>query len=57
MTTEIFILRCKELGFSMDELDLIDFGFVNDMMVEKYNDQFDYPVKASQEDFDRFRST
>lgn len=48
------MLRCKELGLSIDELETIDFGLVVDMLTEKSNDEHSYPYKASQEDFDRF---
>ena len=48
------MLRCKELGLSIDELDNIDFGLVADMLTEKDNDNYNYPYKASQEDFDKF---
>ena len=48
------MLRCKELGLSIDDLENIDFGLVADMLTEKDNDTYDYPYKASQEDFDRF---
>ena len=48
------MLRCKELGLSIDDLEKIDFGLVQDMLVEKDNDNYNYPYKASQEDFDRF---
>lgn len=48
------MLRCKELGLSIDDLDNIDFGLVADMLTEKDNDNYNYPYKASQEDFDRF---
>ena len=48
------MLRCKELGLSIDDLENIDFGLVADMLTEKDNDNYTYPYKASQEDFDRF---
>ncbi len=48
------MLRCKELGLSVDELEQLDFGLVADMLTEQGNDEFKYPVKASQEDFDKF---
>ena len=48
------MLRCKEIGLSVMELEQIDFGLVADMMVEKGNDDFNWPQKASQDDFDRF---
>ena len=37
------MLRCKELGFTVMELEQISFGLVMDMMVEKSNDEFNYP--------------
>ena len=48
------MLRCKELGLSIDELENIEFGLVADMLTEKSNDEYNYPYKASQEDFDKF---
>ena len=48
------MLRCKELGLSVEELELLDFGLVADMMTERNNDQYDYPYKASQKDFNLF---
>ena len=48
------MLRCKELGLSIDELEMIDFSLVQDMLTEKANDDYQYPYKASQEDFDKF---
>ena len=48
------MLRCKELGLSLTELENMDFGLVADMLVEKGNDEHKYPYKATQEDFDKF---
>lgn len=48
------MLRCKELGLSVTELENMDFGLVADMLVEKGNDEHKYPYKATQEDFDKF---
>lgn len=48
------MLRCIELGLSIDDLENMDFGLVQDMLTEKANDEYKYPYKASQEDFDRF---
>lgn len=48
------MLRCKELGFSLDELENLDLGTVRDMLIEKGNDSYDYPYKANQNDFNRF---
>lgn len=48
------MLRCKELGLSVDELENVEFGLVVDMMIERGNDEHQYPFKASQKDFDKF---
>ena len=54
MNTAIFMLRCKELGLSVDDLENIEYGLVQDMMIEKSNDRHDYPYKAEQKDYDNF---
>lgn len=52
--TALFVLRAKELGFSVHELEELEIGMVTDIMTEKSNDKHNYPYKASQKDFDRF---
>lgn len=54
MSTALFLLRCTEVGLSMADLDDITVGMVNDMFVEKANDNYDWKELASQDDFDRF---
>ncbi len=54
MSTALFLLRCKEVGLSLTELDELSVGTVNDMFVEKSNDNYDWKELASQDDFDRF---
>lgn len=54
MNTGLFMLRCKELGFTLTELEQIDFGLVLDMLTEKGNDDHKYPYKANQSDFNKF---
>lgn len=52
------LLRCKELGLSMEELNEITEGMVLDLLAERSNDEWyrknDTVYKANQEDFDRF---
>lgn len=48
------MLRCKELGLSVDELEHLEYGLVQDMLIEKSNDNYKYPFKAEQKDFDNF---
>lgn len=54
MTTPLFLLRCKQLGLSMMELELLTIGLINDMFIEKENDEHKYNYKAQQSDFDSF---
>ena len=42
MTTPLFLLRCKQLGLSLSELDLLTIGIINDMFTEQENDDADY---------------
>lgn len=54
MTTALFMLRCLQVGLSLDDLDKLDIGLVSDMFVEMSNDHAEYAIKATQEDFDKF---
>lgn len=54
MTTALFLLRCLQLGLRLRDLDLVTIGMVNDMAVERSNDDCEYDQLATQEDFDRF---
>ena len=49
----MFMLRCVQCGISISDLDLLSIGMINDMFIEKQNDEYDYPVMATQEDIDR----
>lgn len=42
------------MGLTPDILDQLTVGFVMDMITEKSNDDYDWPIKASQDDFDKF---
>ena len=54
MTTALFLLRAVQMGLTMDDLDGLEYGTVIDMMTEKSNDDCEYNVVATQEDFDRW---
>ena len=54
ISTAVFMLRCKELGLSMDELDELDAGMIYDMLAEKINDDYEWDVMASESDIDKF---
>lgn len=42
----IFMLRCAELNLTVEDLDDMTIGMVNDMLIEKMNDQEKYDKKA-----------
>lgn len=48
------MLRALQLGLSLSDLDQITVGDLIDMLIEYGNDDYEYPVKASQEDFRSF---
>ena len=55
MTTPLFLLRCKQLGLSMTELDLLTIVLINDMFTERENDEYSgWNELASQSDMDMF---
>lgn len=54
MTTALFMLRCVQLGLSIQDLDLLTIGMVEEMMIESQNDIYPYKQLASQSDMDKF---
>jgi len=54
MTTPLFLLRCVEIGISIQDLSLLSVGLVIDMWTEKANDSIKYNRVATQEDFNKF---
>ena len=54
MNTNIFMLRAFSLHISMQDLEELTHGDVLDMMIESSNDTYNYPLKATQDDFDKF---
>ena len=54
MTTPLFLLRCVQIGLSLSDLDLLTIGMVNELFIEKDNDEISYDYKATQEDMNRF---
>lgn len=53
-TTGLFMLRCFEMGLSINDLHYLDEGQVIDMIIERGNDNCEYADIATQKDFDRF---
>lgn len=50
------MLRLRQTGLSLSEIRMIDTGLALDMITEQMNDQYDWPEKATQEDFDFFKN-
>lgn len=53
VNTALFMLRCVQCGISISDLELLSIGMVNDMFIEMKNDEYEYPVLATQEDIDK----
>jgi hypothetical protein len=53
-TGALFMLRCAELNLSDKALSEMTMGMVYDLLIEKANDNEQYPYKATQEDIERF---
>lgn len=54
MNTAVYLLRAKQIGLTLEELDQLSMGMVLDMFVERHNDDYDYKEVATQADFDGF---
>lgn len=50
----MLMLRALEIGLKLSELEEITVGELLDILIEHGNDQYEYPIKATQEDFERF---
>ena len=54
MTTPLFLLRCLQIGLSLDELDLLTIGMVTEIFIERLRDEDSFNYIGTQEDFDSF---
>lgn len=54
MNTAVYLLRAKQIGLTLEELDQLSMGMVLDLFVERHNDDYDYKELATQSDFDGF---
>ena len=52
INTALFMLRCVQCGISISDLDDLTIGMVNDMLIELKNDDYKYPLIATQADID-----
>lgn len=53
-TTALLTLRALQIGLRIDELDDLNVGELMDLITESANDNYEYPLKASQNDIDAF---
>ena len=53
MTSALIILRGKQVGFTLDEMDELTWGQLMDVIIESGNDNFKYPKQGTKEDFNR----
>jgi hypothetical protein len=54
MSTALYLNRALSLGLTLADLESVGVGTVIDMITESENDSYDYPIKATQADFDKF---
>ena len=52
MNTALFLLRAFSCGISLEDLNELSIGMVNDIFIEKANDNYEYAYLATQEDID-----
>ena len=53
-STPMLVLRALQIGLHLSDLEQITLGDLVDILIERENDEFEYPIKASQEDFRSF---
>lgn len=55
MNTAVYLLRCFQIGLTIEDLDSISVGMATDILAEAGNDSYDgYKPLAEQKDFDAF---
>lgn len=52
--TALYLLRCTQIGLHYDDLENLTYGMVQDLFIERDNDECEYEYQATQEDFDKF---
>lgn len=48
------MVRAKQMGLTLEEMDNLEEGFITDMIIENGNDNCEYKQLANQTDFDKF---
>ncbi len=52
INTALFLLRTVQCGIAISDMEYLSIGMINDMFIEMKNDEYDYPLIATQEDID-----
>ena len=52
--TALYLLRCTQLGLHYEDMEHLTVGMITDMMIERSNDELEYPFKATTDDFKAF---
>ena len=50
----MIVLRALQMGLKLSDLDEMTLGELIDILIEHDNDSYEYPVKATQDDFRSF---
>jgi len=50
----MIVLRALQMGLKLSDLDELTLGELIDILIEHDNDSYEYPVKATQDDFRSF---
>jgi hypothetical protein len=46
-------LRALQIGLRLEDLDLLTLGELLDLIIERSNDDYNYPTKGTTEDIDK----
>ena len=57
MTSALLILRAKQVGFTLDEVDSLTWGQLMDVIAESSNDSYKYPKMGTSEDYKKLMGT
>ena len=50
----MILLRALQVGLKLSDLEQITLGELIDILIENDNDSYEYPIKATQDDFRSF---
>lgn len=53
MTSALMVLRAKQVGFTLDEIDSLSWGQVMDVIIESANDNYKYPKLGNKSDYEK----